>query len=213
MKQPTHRLSGMTGFVLVWAGQIVSVLASGMTTFAMTIYMYQQTHSATAMAFVQVAYITPFLLMSPIAGVMVDRYNRKLMMMISDIAGGTATLVLCILYFTGHLEYWQIYVTSAIAGIGTTFQWPAYSAAISVMIPKEQYGRANGMMSLIEAGPGVLSPFLAGALIPILKIGGILLADSITFGLAILALAVVFVPQPPRTAEGRESGGSFLKEA
>src|SRR5512140_2396655 len=208
-----HRLSGMLGFGLVWIGQIVSVLASGMTTFAMTIYMYQQTHSATAMAFVQVAYITPFLIMSPIAGVMVDRYNRKLMMMISDIAGGTATLVLCILYFTGHLEYWQIYVTSAIAGIGTTFQWPAYSAAISVMIPKEQYGRANGMMSLIEAGPGVLSPFLAGALIPLIKIGGILLIDTVTFWVAIGALAVVFVPQPAKTAEGHEATGSFWKES
>ncbi len=203
----------MLGFTLVWVGQIVSVLASGMTTFAMTIYMYQQTHSATAMAFVQVAYITPFLIMSPIAGVMVDRYNRKLMMMVSDIAGGTATLMLCILFFTGHLEYWQIYITSAIAGIGTTFQWPAYSAAITVMIPKEQYGRANGMMSLIEAGPGVLSPFLAGALIPVITIGGILLADTITFWLAILALAVVFIPQPPKTAEGHEATGGFLKEA
>ncbi len=207
------RLSGMLGFTLVWAGQIVSVLASGMTTFAMTIYMWQQTHSATAMAFVQVAYITPFLIMSPIAGVMVDRYNRKLMMMVSDVAGGTATLVLCILYFTGHLAYWQIYVTSAIAGLGTTFQWPAYSAAISVMIRKEQYGRANGMMSLIEAGPGVISPFLAGALIPFIKIGGILLVDTVTFWLAILALSVVFVPQPPKTAEGHEAGGSFWKQA
>ena len=214
MQSPTnHRLGGMLGFSLVWIGQIVSVLASGMTTFAMTIYMYQQTHSATAMAFVQVAYITPFLIMSPIAGVMVDRYNRKLMMMVSDIAGGTATLVLCILYFTGHLEYWQVYVTSAIAGIGTTFQWPAYSAAISVMLPKEQYGRANGMMSLIEAGPGVVSPFLAGALLPFLKIGGILLIDTVTFWLAIMALAVVFVPQPPKTAEGHGSRGTFFGEA
>jgi MFS family permease len=203
----------MTGFILVWIGQIVSVLASGMTTFAMTIYMYQQTGSATAMAFVQVAYITPFLIMSPIAGVMVDRYNRKLMMMVSDIAGATATLTLLILYFTGHLQYWHIYVVSAISGIGTTFQWPAYSAAISVMLPKEQYGRANGMMSLIEAGPGVLSPFLAGALIPLIKIGGILVIDTITFWLAIVALAVVFVPQPPKTAEGKESEGGFLKEA
>ncbi len=202
----------MTGFVLVWAGQIVSVLASGMTTFAMTIYMYQQTKSATAMAFVQVAYITPFLIMSPIAGVMVDRYNRKLMMMVSDIAGGTATLALLILYFTGHLQYWHIYVTSAIAGIGTTFQWPAYSAAISVMLPKEQYGRANGMMSLIEAGPGVISPFLAGALIPLIQIGGILAIDTVTFWAAILALAVVFVPQPQRTAEGQESTSGFLQQ-
>ena len=208
-----HRLGGMLGFALVWIGQIVSVLASGMTTFAMTIYMYQQTHSATAMAFVQVAYITPFLIMSPIAGVMVDRYNRKLMMMISDIAGATATLTLFVLYATGYLQYWHIYVASAIAGIGTTFQWPAYSAAISVMVSKEQYGRANGMMSLIEAGPGVLSPLLAGSLIPLIQIGGILLIDTITFGLAILALAVVFVPQPPRTMDGEESQGSFLKQA
>ncbi len=203
----------MTGFALVWIGQIVSVLASGMTTFAMTIYMYQQTKSATAMAFVQVAYITPFLIMSPIAGVMVDRYNRKLMMMVSDIAGGTATLALLLLYFTGHLQYWHVYFTSAIAGIGTTFQWPAYSAAISVMLPKEQYGRANGMMSLIEAGPGVISPFLAGALIPLIRIGGILAIDTVTFWLAILALAAVFIPQPPRTADGQQSKGSFLDEA
>ena len=211
--QTKHGLSGMLGFTLVWIGQIVSVLASGMTTFAMTIYMYQQTHSATAMAFVQVAYITPFLIMSPIAGVMVDRYNRKLMMMISDIAGATATLTLFILYATGHLQYWHIYMASAVAGIGTTFQWPAYSAAISVMLPKEQYGRANGMMSLIEAGPGVISPFLAGALIPLIQIGGILLIDTVTFWLAILALAVVFVPQPPKTTEGKESEGGFLNEA
>ncbi len=211
--QPKHRLSGMLGFSLVWVGQIVSVLASGMTTFAMTIYMYQQTHSATAMGLVQVAYITPFLIMSPIAGVMVDRYDRKLMMMVSDIASGSATLALCILYFTGHLAYWQVYFTSAVAGIGTTFQWPAYSAAISVMLPKEQYGRANGMMSLIEAGPGVVSPFLAGALLPFIKIGGILLVDTVTFATAILALAVVFVPQPSKSTEAHEAGGSFWKEA
>ena len=211
--QTKPRLSGMIGFSVVWIGQIVSVLASGMTSFAMTIYMYQQTHSATAMGLVQVAYITPFLIMSPVAGVMVDRYNRKLMMMVSDIAGGIATLSLFILYATGHLQYWHIYIAVAVSGIGTTFQWPAYSAAISTMVSKEQYGRANGMMSLIEAGPGVLSPFLAGALIPVIQIGGILLIDSITFWTAIFALALVFIPQPPHTAEGDQSRGGFLKEA
>jgi len=211
--QNKPRLNGMIGFTVVWIGQIVSVLASGMTSFAMTIYIYQQTHSATAMGFVQVAYITPFLIMSPIAGVMVDRYNRKLMMMVSDIAGGIATLSLFILYATGHLQYWHVYIMVTVSGIGAAFQWPAYSAAISTMVSKEQYGRANGMMSLIEAGPGVVSPFLAGALIPIIQIGGILLIDSITFWTAIFALALVLIPQPPRTAEGDQSKGSFWKEA
>src|SRR5215510_11518826 len=191
MTDTNTRPTGMLAFTVVWLGQIISVLASGITTFAFTIYMYQQTHSATAMGFVQVAYITPFLIMSPIAGVMVDRYDRKWMMMISDIAGGLASLIMLMLYATGHLQFWHLYVASAVKGIGTTFQWPAYSAAISIMIPKEQYGRANGMMSLVEAGPGVVSPFLAGALLPFIGISGILLADTITCGIAILALMVV----------------------
>src|ERR1041385_1321503 len=201
--QSKERLTGMFGFSIVWLGQIISVLASGMTTFAFTIYMYQQTHSATAMGFVQVAYITPFLIMSPIAGVMVDRYDRKWMMMISDIAGGLASLIMLILYATGHLQFWHLYIASVVKGIGTTFQWPAYSAAISVMIPKEQYGRANGMMSLVEAGPGIVSPFLAGALLPFIGVGGILLADTLTFAIAIFSLIVVSIPNPPHSAETR----------
>ncbi len=213
MPDVAKRPAGLFGFTIVWLGQIISVLASGMTAFAMTIYMYQQTKSATAMGLVQVAYILPFLLISPVAGVMVDRYNRKLMMMISDIVGGLATVSLFILHATGHLQFWHLYIAVAISGIGTTFQWPAYSAAISTMIPKEQYGRANGMMSLIEAGPGVVAPLMAGALIPVIGIGGILLVDTITFGLAIFALAIVFIPQPPRTVQGQEAQGNMLKEA
>ena len=208
-KRPT----GMFGFTIVWLGQIVSVLASGMTAFAMTIYMYQQTKSATAMGLVQVAFITPFLLMSPIAGVMVDRYDRKVMMMVSDIASGLATLSLFILHAAGLLQFWHLYIAVAVSGIGTTFQWPAYSAAISVMISKEQYGRANGMMSLIEAGPGVVAPMMAGALIPLIGIGGILFIDSITFALAIVALAAVFIPNPPRSIEGHEFSRRFFKRS
>ena len=158
LKQPT----GMLAFLLVWIGQIVSVLGSGMTSFGLTIWMYQQTKSATAMGFMQVAFITPFLILSPIAGVMVDRYNRKLMMMVSDLAAGLSTIGLLILFATGHMQFWYLYIAQVINGIGNTFQWPAYSAAISTMVPKEQYGRVNGLMSLQEAGPGVLAPLLAG---------------------------------------------------
>ena len=216
MQEPVRKKSqprGMFGFSIVWLGQIVSVLASGMTEFAFTIYMWQQTHSATAMGFVQVAYITPFLIMSPFAGVMVDRYNRKLMMMVSDIGGGLASLIALILFASGHLEFWHIYLISIVKGLGTTFQWPAYSAAITVMMPKEQYGRANGMMSLVEAGPGVVSPILAGALLPFIQITGILSFDVITFAFAILALIIVFIPQPPGSAEAHDAEGNMLRQA
>src|SRR4051794_5548365 len=101
--------SGMTGFSIVWIGQIVSVLASSMTAFGMTIWMYQKTESVTAMGLMQVFFITPFLLMSPIAGVMVDRYNRKLMMMVSDLAAGIGTLGILVLVAIGKLEFWHLY--------------------------------------------------------------------------------------------------------
>jgi DHA3 family macrolide efflux protein-like MFS transporter len=211
--QPRHRLGGMTGFTVVWLGQIVSILASGMTQFALTIWMYNQTKSALALGLMQVFFITPFLLISPIAGVMVDRYNRKLMMMVSDMVAALGTFMVLILWSQGALQFWYLYIVSALIGIGNAFQWPAYSAAITTMVSKEQYGRANGLMGLMESGPGVFSPLLAGALLPVVGLTGILLFDVATFFLALGALLVVYVPQPPKTVEGQKESGKFLKEA
>jgi len=213
MENITKRPVGMFAFIVVWLGQIVSVLASGMSQFALTIFMYEKTDSATALGLMQVFYITPFLLISPFAGVMVDRYNRKMMMMVSDLGAGLATLgILALLYFNAW-QFWHMYVASIIYGLGNAFQWPAYSAAISTMIPKQQLGRANGMMSLMEAGPGVIAPLLAGALLPFIKLTGILFIDVATFLIAIGALLVVYIPQPVRTQEGAQASGGMLKEA
>ncbi len=205
--------SGMTAFTIVWAGQIVSVLATTMTGFAQTIWVFQKTGSATALAGMQVAFILPFLLLSPIAGVLVDRYNRKLMMMVSDLAAVLATGAILFLVALGKLEVWHLYAAAVVQGLGNTFQWPAFSAAISVMVPKEQYGRANGMMSLVEAGPGVFGPLMAGALLPLVGLLGILAIDVATFFVAIGALLIVRIPQPKRTAEGAQGQGSLLREA
>jgi DHA3 family macrolide efflux protein-like MFS transporter len=208
----TKRPTGMVGFAIVWAGQIVSVLASSMTQFALTIWAYEETGSATALGAMSASFILPFLLLSPIAGAMVDRYNRKLMMMVSDLGAVTSTVGILILSAMGQLQIWHLYVAAAINGLGNTFQWPAYSAAISTMLPKEQYSRANGMMSLIEFGPSVLAPMLAGALLPLIQLTGILVLDVVTFFLAIAALLAVHVPQPARTVEGQAGQGSLLKE-
>jgi MFS family permease len=209
----------MKGFSIVWVGQIISVLASMMTNFGMTLWMYKQTESATAMAFMQVAFITPFLLLSPIAGAMVDRYNRKLMMMLSDLTAVLSTVVILVLYITGLLEFWHLYISAIINGLGNTFQWPAYSAAITTMVPKEQYGRANGMMSLVEAGPGVLAPMIAGAVLaltipgPFDSFALIMVIDLLTFFIAIGALLIVYVPQPRKTVEGQQVQGNIWAEA
>ena len=213
MVKNTGQPAGMKGFIVIWIGQIVSVLASSMSHFGLSLWMYQQTESATAMGLMQVFFITPFLIISPIAGVMVDRYNRKLMMMLSDLLAIVGTGGIFILFALNRLEFWHLYVAAALNGLGNTFQWPAYSAAISTMIHKEQLGRVNGLMSLIEAGPGIVAPMLAGALMPVIGLTGLLGIDVVTFFLAVGALAVVYVPQPEQTAEGKAAQGSMMKEA
>lgn len=213
MQETTHKPTGMLAFLFIWIGQLVSVLASSMSHFGLTIWMYQQTESATAMGLMQVFFITPFLIMSPFAGVMVDRYNRKLMMMVSDLAAIIATGGIFILYALGMLEFWHLYIAAVLNGIGNTFQWPAYSAAISTMIPKEQLGRANGLMSLMEAGPGVVAPLLAGALLPFIGLTGLLAIDVVTFFFAVGTLLFVHIPQPRKTEEGQQKSGNIWSEA
>ncbi|MCB9147061.1 MAG: MFS transporter [Anaerolineales bacterium] len=203
----------MFGFTIVWLGQIISVLASAMSQFGLTIFVFEQTGSATALGLMQVFFMTPFLLISPIAGVMVDRHNRKMMMMVSDLAAGLATIMILVLQSLGILQFWHLYLTAVVYGLGMAFQWPAYSAAISTMVPKEQYARANGMMSLVDAGPGVIAPLLAGALLPVIGLTGILTFDVVTFLLAIAALSIVHIPQPKKTQEGEQGKGSVWKEA
>jgi len=213
MTQKKARPMGMFAFIVIWIGQLISVLATNMTAFALTIWAFEETGQATALALVQVFFITPFLIISPIAGVMVDRYNRKLMMMLSDLGAGVATVAILILHSLGILEIWHLYVAAVIQGTFNAFQWPAYSAAITLMVPKEQYGRANGLMSLVEMGPQVLAPLMAGALIGVIGLQGILLIDIATFTFAIGSLLVVYIPQPRKTHEGRTAEGGMWKEA
>jgi MFS transporter, DHA3 family, macrolide efflux protein len=89
-------------------------------------------------------------------------------MMLSDITSGIATIIVIILFTSGRLEVWHLYLTNALMGAGQAFQWPAFSSAITTMLPKEQYGRANGLMSLAETGSGIFAPILAGALLALL---------------------------------------------
>lgn len=203
----------MRGFVIVWIGQVVSLLGTAMSGFGLTIWAYEKTGQATALALVGFFFVTPMLLMSPIAGALVDRSNRKFMMMISDLASGVCTLAVMGLYFSGHLQIWHLFITNAISGTFQAFQWPAFSAAITTMLPKEQYGRANGLMSLAETGSGIFAPILAGALLGLIGLSGILLIDVATFVFAVLALLLVVVPQPKVTAVGAASRGNLWSES
>lgn len=205
--------AGMRGFTVIWIGQMVSLLGSGMTTFAISIWAWQETGQATALALAMFFGFGPQVLLSPLAGAVVDRYDRKLVMILSDLAAGISTIALLALYSTDSLEIWHLYAANAFAGAFGSFQFPAYSAAVTVMIPKEQYGRANGMIGLAGSASGILAPIMAGALIGLIGIGGIMTLDIVTFIFAIGMLLLVFIPQPEISEEGLKARGSLRSES
>ena len=217
MKQTGNRRewrpAGMRGFTIVWGGQVVSLLGSGMTWFALTIWAWELSGQATALALVAFFHFGPTILLSPIAGALVDRWDRKLVMMLSDLAAGMMSVLVLLLYATGNLEIWHLYLTGAFAGAFEAFQFPAYSAAVTTMVPKEQYVRANGMLSLAESASGVFAPLAGGILLGIVGVSGVLAIDVVTFMVAIGALLLVRVPQPQTTAAGQEGKGSLWKES
>lgn len=209
MEQPR----GMTAFTIVWVGQVVSLLGSAMTAFALTIWAFEETGQATVLALVAFFSFGPTVLLSPIAGALVDRWNRRLVMMLSDMAAGMSTVAVLILFATDQLEVWHLYVTGAFAGAFQAFQFPAYSAAVTMMLPKEQYARASGMLSLAQSASGVLAPAAAGALLGPVGIVGVLLVDVVTFVAAVGTLLFVHIPQPETTAAGTESESSLWQES
>jgi DHA3 family macrolide efflux protein-like MFS transporter len=214
LEQKKLRPTGMRAFTIVWIGQLVSLLGTAMAGFALVYWAYITTGTATALALVGFFGFAPTILVSPFAGALVDRWNRKLMMMLSDLAAISSTVVVLLLYSTGNLQIWHLYITGAFASVFGAFQFPAYSAAITTMVSKKQYGRASGMLSTAQFASGIFAPILAAALIitPI-GIGGILTIDILTFLAAIGALLIVHIPQPVVTEEGLKSRGSLWKES
>jgi len=212
-KSNQSRLGGMRGFTLIWIGQLVSLLGSGMTGFGVSIWAWEITGQATALALAFFFNFAPSVLLSPFAGAIVDRSNRKLVMILSDLAAGLSTVVLLILLVFNRLEIWHLYAANLFSGVFNAFQFPAYSAAVSTMLPKEQYGRANGMIGLTGAASGILAPIAAGAVIGWIGLKGIMLFDVITFVFAITMLLVVQIPQPQRSLEGQAAQGNLLQES
>jgi DHA3 family macrolide efflux protein-like MFS transporter len=214
-----NRLSGMRAFYLVAIGQFISIFGTTMTQFGLTIWSWKfvteiqpSANPATAMALVGFFNFAPEVLLSPISGVLVDRWNRKLVMIISDVAAGLAAIVIFLLYASGQLQIWHLYIAGAWTGAFKSFQWPAYSAAISTMIPKEQYSRADALLGLTESFSGILAPPLAGLLLGVIGLTGIMTLDIVSFLAAFAGILFVTIPQPNVSVEG-EVKRSIWKDA
>lgn len=205
--------SGFRGFSIMWFGQTVSLIGTAMTRFALTIWAYEVTGSATALAMVALFSFGPVVIFSPIAGALVDRWNRKAVMIMADMAAGLATISLLILFSLGELQVWHLYVAGAFAGTFEAFQFPAFSAAITMMLDKKHYGRASGMRSIAESGSTIAAPVIATIILVASGIGGVLIIDFVTFLIAMATLIFVLIPEPEQSDVGRKAQGSLLQES
>jgi MFS transporter, DHA3 family, macrolide efflux protein len=204
---------GMATFLIVWVGQVVSSLGSYLTGFALAVWIYQQTSSATFFGLITLVGTLPGVVLSPLAGVLIDRWDRRWAMIVSDGGAAVATLALALLIWKGHLALWHIFVLTGTISVFATLGWPAFSAATSMMVPGRHLGRASGMVQMGDAATSILAPLLAGALIVTIGRQGVVLIDFASYLVAIGALLVVAMPRPPATAEGDASRGSVWREA
>ncbi|HSM69915.1 MAG TPA: MFS transporter [Anaerolineales bacterium] len=202
----------MRSFTILWVGQMLSLIGSAMTWFAFTIWAWEITGKASALATISFFAFLPTVLFSPVAGALVDRWNRKLVMLLSDLATAIGTLAIFLIYTLGTLQVWHIYVVSILAGFFTAFQYPAYTAAVTTMLSKEDYARAEGMLGSARALSGILAPIFAAALLGRIGLSGIMLIDLATFLFAFGTLLVIHIPQPRQTATGLEGKGTLWQE-
>jgi MFS family permease len=160
------------------------------------VWVYQRTGSATEFALISVAAILPSILVSPVAGAIVDRYDRRKVMIFSDVCAGLSTVAMALLLFSGSLQIWHIYIASMISSAAGAFQAPAYGAATTLLVPKEHYGRAAGLVSTAQGISHIVAPALAGVLITVIGLQSIMLIDFATFLFAVGTLLLVRFPSP-----------------
>ncbi len=210
---PSSPARGMRTFFTIWFGQLVSLLGSQLTGFALGVWVYDQSHSVSLLALTQVAMQLPYVLLSPLAGVFADRWNRRTAMIVSDVGAGLAVLVVGILYLTHHLQIWMVIPVNLWMATFHTLMWPSFAAATTLLVPKQHYGRASGFTQLGEALPAIAGPSLAGALYVTIQLGNMALIDFASYVFAVLLMLLfVRIPDPARTLQQARAESSLWKE-
>jgi len=193
----TDASPGARTFALVWFGQLVSLIGSSLTSFALGVWVYERTGSTTQYALISFFITLPGFLMSPVAGALVDRWDRRLAMMLSDTGAACCTLFMAVLLLAGRLEIWHIYLAVGVSAVFTAFQYPAYMAAITLLISKKHYARASGLVDFAGALGYLIAPVLGGFLLTTIHMAGVILIDFATFLVSLFTLSVVRFPPPP----------------
>lgn len=185
---------GFKTFLFIWAGQFVSTLGTGMTRFALLIWAYQETGSATTLALLGFFAWLPFVLISPLAGVWVDRLNRRWVVVLADLGSGLMTVLLLGFYWNDSLAIWHIYLLEGMTSVFDAFQSPASTVITSVLLRKHEYARASGLRSLAQDAGRIVAPMAGGALLIWTGLTGIMLIDIATFLVGVGVMLLIPLP-------------------
>lgn len=187
-------------YLLLWGTQSLSTLGSGMTSYALVLWLYLQSGSALKTALLSICSYAPYIIMSIFAGALSDRWDKKRTMLVCDLTAALSTVAVFVLIRTDSLVPWHLYLINAVNGLMNTVQQPAGEVAATLLIPKEYYQKTSGLRSLSQSLNSILTPILATALFAFAGIEGVIAVDLATFAVAFFTL-LFLIPIPGRKAE------------
>lgn len=199
-------------FMLLWAGELISAVGGGLTSFGLGVYVFRQTGSAGSMALVTLLAFLPTLLLSVPAGVLADRYDRRLLMMLGDGCSALGILYILLCMMQGGAELWQIFLGVFISATFSALLEPSYRATVTDLLTKEEYSKASGLVSLAGSARYLISPVLAGALLAVSDIKLLLVIDICTFFPTVFAAAAVRKGIARKAIERQDSFSVSLRQ-
>ena len=183
--------TGFTKFIIIWLGELISNIGSGMTIFGLGVYVWQLTHSAVDVSMVEMAALLPMILLSPAAGVFADRFDRRLLMLLGDIVSAFGLIAMLVLMNTGYIQVWQICLCVGFGSAFTALLDPAYKATITDLLTEDEYVKASGMVSIASSSKFLISPIIAGFILAVSSIEVIFTIDILTFIVTVVAILSV----------------------
>ena len=213
-----NELYELKDFLILWSTQSISQLGSGITAFALTLWLYEKTGSSLSTAALTICSYAPYVLMSIFAGALTDRFDKKKTMLVCDVLAVFCTIVVFGLFSTNRLMVWHLYAVNAISGLMNTVQQPASEVAMTLIIPEQYYQKTSGLRSLSRSLTSILNPLIATALYSFVGLNGVIVVDVGSFIVAFAALQF-FIKIPKSQGERKESvlvlakeGIGFLKD-
>ena len=194
-------------FFTIWSGQAVSLLGSQLVQFALIWWLTKTTGSATVLATATLVGMLPQVLLGPVAGALVDRWNRRLVMIVADSLVALATLGLAMLFWSGNVQIWHVYLLMFVRGLGGGFHWTAMQASTSLMVPNEHLSRIQGLNQMLNGAMNIGSAPLGALLLVVLPMQNILMIDIVTAAVAVTTLFITPIPQPKRHSSPENEAG------